>query len=102
MSMFSKESRAAMDDLMEKIIEEPSVPEFLKIGLRISKTYGRIRGKLDKAYFGFNEPSMLPEMDAAKYPARKEFLEYLLLMEAGLDSFLAAHPAPPCTRPLAA
>lgn len=91
-----------MDELMDKIMEEPSVPEFLKIRLRLSKIHVRIRGKLDKAYFGFNEPSILPEMDMAKYPARKEFLEYLLLMEAGLDSFLEAYPVPPCTRSCAA
>lgn len=95
MSLFSKETRKLMDQLKEQILEDPGIPEFMKIGFRLSDTHARIRTKLDKAYLGFGTPPIDPTDALKSYPERKEFLEYLTLMEAGLDSFLEAHPAPP-------
>ena len=95
MSLFSEETREFMNLMKDKIIADQSIPEFLKIGFRLSDAHTRIRTKLDRAYLGFGNPPACPDDAQKSYSERKEFLEYLLLMEAGLDSFLEAHPAPP-------
>lgn len=95
MSLFSKETRDLLDKMAERIIEDPSVPEYMKVSLRLNNVHRRIENKLHAAWAGFAKPELSMEEEKRTYPEKKAFLEYMLLMEAGLDSFLKAHPAPP-------
>lgn len=54
----------------------------------------KLRERIDSAFMAFADPLRDLEECEAAYPKRKEVLEYIQLMGAGLDSFLAAHPAP--------
>lgn len=98
MSLFSKETAKLLEEMKDQILADPSIPEYMKVGFRLSDAHSRIRKKLDEAYLGFGTPLANPVDAKMAFPERKEFLEYLLLMEAGLDSCLEAHPAPPCAR----
>lgn len=76
------------------MLSNPSTPECRKIELRIMLAAKKLRERIDSAFMAFADPLRDLEECEAVYPERKEVLEYIQLMGAGLDSFLAAHPAP--------
>ena len=86
------------DIMIDAILADDRIPKESKIEVQIMKAYKDIETLLDVTYKGYACP--IPpteegkEVQARIYPARKEFLEYLLLMKAGLESFLAANPIP--------
>lgn len=86
-----------MDQVKEQILKDPGIPEYMKVGFRITDAHHRIWTKLEKSFLDFGTMEATPAEAEKAYPEKKEYLEYLLLMEAGLDSFLEAHPAPSVT-----
>lgn len=88
--------RAATELIMDLIANSPTIPEHLKIGVKIMNAYAAFDNCLVSAAKHFSEPAKSREENESLLPERQEFLEYLQLMKAGLDSFLTAHPiAPP-------
>lgn len=85
-------------DMMIDAILSTNIPKESKIEVQIMKAYRDVRDVLEDAFRGYSCP--IPQTEEGKevqeriYPARKEFLEYLQLMKAGLDSFLVANPIP--------
>ena len=86
---------AAVDLIMDLISNSPSIPEHLKIGAKIMNAYTAFDNRLIAAARHFSEPAETREKNEALLPERQEFLEYLQMMKAGLDSFLALHPITP-------
>lgn len=93
-----KETKDLLADILANTILESSLPEENKIEVRIMLAYKQLNDLLDETSQGFCTPT--PPTESGKkfqkeaYPARKEFLEYLQLMNVGLVSFLAANPVP--------
>ena len=87
-------SSAAIDLLTEIMLSAPNTPECRKIELRIMRETKRLRDRMDDAFMAFASPIKDLEECEAAYAERKEVLEHIQLMGAGLDSFLAVHPAP--------
>ena len=86
------------DIMIDAILTSDAIPKESKIEVQIMRAYKDIEALLDETFNGYSCP-IAPtaegkEVQARIYPARKEFLEYLLLMKAGLESFLAANPIP--------
>lgn len=86
---------AAVDLIMDLIANSPTIPEHLKIGVKIMNAYKAFDDRLVEAAKHFSEPAPTRDENEALLPERQEFLEYLQLMKTGLDSFLAAHPITP-------
>ena len=89
------EQAAAVDLIMDLIMNNPSTPEHLKLCARIPDAYTKLDKKLIVASKAFSTPAKDREENERLMPIRQEFLEYLQLMTAGLENFLATHPAPP-------
>lgn len=87
-------SSAAIDMIGAILLSNPNTPESHKVSLRIMLETKRLTDKIQKAFLAFAEPERDPERREALYPERKEVLEYLQLVSAGIDTFLEAHPAP--------
>lgn len=94
-----KEVKDAVADIMiDAILSSESIPKESKIEVRIMKAYKDLEALLEETFKGYSCP--IPQTEEGKkvqaqiYPARKEFLDYLLLMKAGLESFVAANPIP--------
>lgn len=85
-------SSAAIDLITEIMLSNPNTPECRKIELRIMLAAKKLRERIDSAFLAFADPIRDLEECEAAYPERKEVLEYIQLMGAGLDSFLTAHP----------
>lgn len=81
------------DMLADLMLNDENVPEYFKIDIRIITAARKFEEKFHSAFMSFCEPIVNMAEAEAACPERKEALEYLKLMEAGLDSFLAAHPA---------
>ena len=86
---------AAMDLIMDLISNSPTIPEHLKIGVKIVNAYTAFDKCLIAAARHFSEPAETREKNEALLPERQEFLEYLQMMKVGLDSFLEVHPITP-------
>ena len=86
------------DIMIDAILADNRIPKESKIEVRIMKAYKDVHDLFEDVYKGYACP--IPpseegkEVQARIYPARKEFLDYLLLMKAGLESFVAANPIP--------
>lgn len=94
-----KEVKDAVADIMiDAILSSESIPKESKIEARIMKAYKDLKALLEETFEGYSCP--IPPTEEGKkvqaqiYPARKEFLDYLLLMKAGLESFVAANSIP--------
>ena len=87
-------SSAAIDMIGAILLSNPNTPESHKLSLRIMLETKRLTDKITEAFLPFAEPEKDPERREALYPERKEVLEYLQLVSAGIDTFLEAHPAP--------
>lgn len=74
------------------MLSNPNTPECRKIELRIMLAAKKLCERIDSAFLAFADPIRDLEECEAAYPERKEVLEYIQLMGAGLDSFLTAHP----------
>lgn len=85
---------AAIDLIGELLLSDPTKPESRKIGIRIMLETKKLTDKITKAFLAFAEPAETAEKCEALYPERKEVFEYIRLVSAGIDTFLAAHPAP--------
>lgn len=89
------EVRSAVIDLIgEFLLSDPTKPESRKIEIRIMLETKKLTDKIMKALLAFAEPAETNEKCEALYPERKEVFEYIRLVSAGIDTFLAAHPAP--------
>lgn len=85
---------AAIDMLGEIMLSDPRMPESSKIEMRIMLASKKLTDKVTNSFLAFAQPERDPEKREALYPERKEVLEYIQLVSAGIDTFLAAHPAP--------
>ena len=85
---------AAIDMIGELMISDPRMPESSKVEMRIMLATKKLTDKITTAFLAFAQPVRDPEKREALYPERKEVLEYLGLVAAGIDTFLEAHPAP--------
>lgn len=85
--------RVIADFLAQMILNDPEVPECEKIGLRIMKEGGKLSEKVFELTRRFAVPDVNPNMAEARYTARREALEYILLVSAGIDTFMESHPA---------
>ena len=89
---------AVADIMIDAILSSEGIPEESKIEVRIMRAYKDVEALLDEIFKGYSRP--IPPTEEGKkvqaqiYPARKEFLDYLLLMKVGLESFVAANPIP--------
>lgn len=94
----SKEVKDLLGKILAESILSSSLPEEHKIEIRIMTAFRDFQEVMNNAYEGFANPIPPTEEGEAFakeiYPSRQEFLEYLQLMKAGLDSFLAANPIP--------
>lgn len=85
-------------DIMIESILSSSIPEEVKIEVRIMKICRDIEATVHKAMNDFACP--IPPTEEGKevqrkaFPARQAFLEYLQLMKGGLETFLQQVPAP--------
>lgn len=87
--MRREERKKLLDEAVNMILSDPLAPPHLKLALQGGETAQRIstkmHGELREVML-----SLKPECTAADIARGKALLEYLLLMEAGLDSFLAS------------
>ena len=89
-------TRMAVVELLEDLmINAPDVPEHQKITVRLGRAYKTFDKQLQKALAHFMDPKRDMDESERLLAERQEFLEYLQLMKAGLDSFLTAHPITP-------
>ena len=89
----SEAESAAIDLLMDALLQS-DVPEERKIELRIARETKALTGKIHKSFLAFADPKRDEAKTAELFPVRKEVLEYIRLVSAGIDSFLEAHPVP--------
>lgn len=87
------ESRA-IDMIGESLLCADGIPEYRKIELQILMEVKKLNQHILKVFQEYAVPEMDDERIKEMYPARKEALEYLKLMGAGVDLFRQAHPAP--------
>ena len=93
-----KEVTDMVADIMIESILSSSIPEEVKIEVRIMQICRDIEATVHKAMNDFACP--IPPTEEGKevqrkaFPARQAFLEYLQLMKGGLDTFLEQVPAP--------
>ena len=87
--------KAATELIMDLIANSPTIPDHLKIGVKIMNAYTTFDNCLVAAVRHFSEPAPTREQNEQLFPERQEFLEYLQLMKTGLDSYLEAHPITP-------
>lgn len=84
----------AIDFLTDLILRIDGIPEDAKIELRLINALDRLFKALKDGF----DPYVMPRRPGAYreslLPLRQEVLEYIQLMEVGLNSFLAAHPIP--------
>lgn len=85
---FDKETEKLLEGLMDLAIEDPDVPEYHKVDMRITRQVGRLKNKIVRLT---QFADMKFDADEAKkcYPRKKALLEYLQLMEVGIDQFVA-------------
>lgn len=82
--------------LSEVILEDPEIPEQMKIGLRIIDAADDLNQKIRRMVERFVDVEVLEDpWWEEKYAGRREVLEYLQLVNAGVDAFLEIHSAPP-------
>lgn len=79
------------DLLADMMLNDENVPEDQKVEVRIFKAYREFDKKFAHFVNEITEPILDHAECEAAYPQRKEALEYIQLMTAGLDSFLATH-----------
>lgn len=87
--------RAAVDMLFEMVLNDPEVPEDRKIGMRILKEAENASKKLQAITRTFGAPDGDDAASKKNYAVRREVLEYIRMVNAGIDAFLELHPAPP-------
>lgn len=92
--MENEASSMAIDLLTNMVLSTTSLPESRKIELRIMLAVKDFRDKLMRFLDDYGDPLADVAACEAAYPLRKEALEYIQLASAGLDSFIATHPAP--------
>lgn len=84
----------AIDFISELLLSDPTKPESHKIEIRIMLETKKLTDKITKVFLAFAKPAETDEKCEALYPERKEVFKYIRLVSAGIDTFLAAHPAP--------
>ena len=93
-----KEVTDMVADIMIESILSSSIPEEIKIEVRIMQICRDIEATVHKAMNDFACPIPLTkegkEVQRKAFPARQAFLEYLQLMKGGLETFLDQVPAP--------
>lgn len=85
-----KSPARAMSDVLATLLLNSDAPEHFKIEVRIVEAWK----SLDEKTMNLMKKcqSHCEEESEAKFDENREVLEYLTLMEVGLDSFLEAHP----------
>lgn len=91
--METEASSMAINLITNMILSTSSAPESRKIELRIMLAVKDFRDKLARFLDEYGNPLADVVACDAAYPLRKEVLEYIQLASAGLDSFIATHPA---------
>lgn len=85
--------------LAKAAVAQIDVPEEAAIELQLIEEYDEFHDELHAAFRNYAmpiDPSLESGVELQKelLPVRKEFLEYMQLMQVGLRSFLDAHPMP--------
>lgn len=82
--------------LATAFLKHSALGEEDKIELRLMVAYESLTDTLHGGLLPYIEPTKPGEEDRARQllPLRQEVLEYITLMEAGLKTFLDAHPMP--------
>lgn len=84
---------AAMDMLMDLLISAP-MPEEKKAELLLLREIKKTTNCITDAMGAYIGPSESLEDAQKSYPVRKEAIEYLSLVRAGVQSFIDTHPLP--------
>lgn len=84
--------------LGDMILEDDGIPEYRKVELRILNEMNALCDKVQETFAEYGAPEMDDKACERMYPARKEALEYLRLVSAGIDLFAQQHPAPKLTK----
>ena len=87
--------RLLADLLMEQLLSDDSIPEIFKIVPMLAKACADFEEVFQKNFLAMCTNASDEEQAQQLYPLRKEALEYVQLMKAGLESFLALHPDRP-------
>lgn len=85
---------AAMDIIAEMLLKSDTLPEANKIEIRIATTAKRLADKVMYRFCEFAAPLKSLEEAESVFEKRREVLEYLQLVETGVDGFLAINPLP--------
>lgn len=82
--------------IAEAVLEHAGLPEEQAIELRLLMAFEELTATIDNYFTRVIKPTKPGEEDRAKqlFPFRQEVLEYITLMEAGLQTFIDAHPIP--------
>lgn len=84
--------RAFANFLTQVILDDPEVPESMKISLRIMKEGEKLADKIMNLSLRFSIPDTNIDAAEAKLAVRREALEYIRLVSAGVDTFMEAQP----------
>ena len=76
-------------ELAKLTLDDPDAPETLKTGLRLGETGRSISSKIAAIVWEVGT-ALMPDSTEEQVRKARELLEYLQLMETGLDSFLEA------------
>lgn len=88
-----------VDILTDSILSSDNIPEEIKIEVRIMAICREVEATVHKAMddFACPLPSFDPEGSEVQrrvFPARQQFLEYMQLVQGGLNAFLQQCPPP--------
>lgn len=78
----------------EAILNHADLPEEQAIELRLLMAFDNLMGAIRDGFVPYIEPTLSGDRAEQLLPLRREVLEYIALMEAGLKTFLDAHPMP--------
>lgn len=94
----SRRKEEFIEFLGDMILEDDGIPEYRKVELRILNEVKALCNKVQKTFAEYGAPEMDDKACERMYPARKDALEYLKLVGAGIDLFAQQHPAPKLTK----
>ena len=83
----------AIDMVCELFLMDPNTPETSKVELRILRKIKELDGLIRKCT-DYAHPQTDRKRLEQLYPLRREVLEYLTLVAAGMEAFLSEHPMP--------
>ena len=84
---------AIIDLIGELFLNDPNLPEWHKIELRLVREAKKMNTML-KSICDFATSLRDEERTKELYPLRREVLEYITLVNAGMEAFLQEHPVP--------